>query len=50
MAEEIEGNEELPLLPRILDNMWLLLIVSTLILAVSYVGWGLLDAMNVPQR
>ncbi len=50
MAEEKEGNEEVPFLPRLLDNMWLLLIVSTLILGISYVGWGVLEALNVPTK
>ena len=35
---------------RFMDNMWLLLILSFAILAVSYVGWGLLEAMRVPSR
>lgn len=50
MAEGREGNEDIPRFQRILDNMWLLLALSFLILAISYVGWGVLEALNVPSR
>lgn len=46
MAKE----EEIPAIQRYFDNMWLLLLVSTLILAISYVGWGVWDSFNVPTK
>ncbi len=40
--------EEIPAIQRYMDNMWLLLVVSTLILTISYVVWGVWEAYNVP--
>lgn len=40
--------EEIPTIQRYFDNMWLLLLLSFLILAISYVGWGVWEALNVP--
>jgi predicted negative regulator of RcsB-dependent stress response len=45
-----EDMEEIPAIQRYFDNMWLLLILSTLILAISYVGWGVWEALNVPAK
>lgn len=43
-------KEEIPAIQRYFDNMWLLLLLSVLILAISYVGWGVWDALNVPAK
>ena len=41
-------NEEIPAIQRYFDNMWLLLLLSFLVLAISYVGWGVWEALKVP--
>jgi predicted negative regulator of RcsB-dependent stress response len=43
-----EEPEEIPAMQRYFDNMWLLLVASFLILAISYVGWGVWEALKVP--
>jgi cytochrome c-type biogenesis protein CcmH/NrfG len=49
MEAKGESLEEIPAAQQFLDNMWLLLVVSLLILAVSYVAWGLWEALSVPS-
>ncbi len=50
MEAKEEIREEIPAPQRYLDNMWLLLVASFLILAISYVAWGLIEAFNVPTK
>ncbi len=50
MEAKEEVQEEIPAPQRYMDNMWLLLVLSFLILAVSYAAWGLIEAFNVPTR
>jgi predicted negative regulator of RcsB-dependent stress response len=50
MAVGEERLEEIPAMQRFFDNMWLLLILSLLILTISYVVWGAWEAYNVPVR
>ena len=37
-----------PLLQRLLDNTWLLLVLGVLIPLVSYTLWGMVELKNVP--
>lgn len=43
-------DDEIPAIQRYMDNMWLLLAASVLILAISYVAWGVWEAYTVPVR
>ena len=50
MEAKEEVLEEVPTPQRFIDNMWLLLVASILILAISYVAWGLIEAYSVPAK
>lgn len=45
--EEHEPGEE-PWPQRILDNLWLLLVISLLVPGVIYLGWGLWELAELP--
>lgn len=44
----VDDVEKVPTPQKFLDNMWLLLILSQLILFVSYALWGIWDVLNLP--
>ena len=40
MNEEVQNK---PLLQKLLDNMWLLLLLGVVVYAISYVAWGWME-------
>ena len=44
-------SDETPVHPiqKLMDNPWLLLVLSLLILFISYTGWGWYDLASIPQ-
>jgi len=45
-----EPTDEIPLMQRIYNRIWLLAAAALLFFFVVYVGWGLLDITSVPVR
>ena len=42
-------QEQVPLMQRLFDNMFLLLALGMLIMFVVYTGWGMLEILTMPQ-
>lgn len=42
--------EEVPMMQRLFDRIWLLAAAAIVFFAVVYVGWGLVDIISVPPR
>jgi hypothetical protein len=42
------GEEPIPVIQEIFDNIWLLFLVSATIVLVSYIVWALIDLVNIP--
>lgn len=40
--------EPLPLMQRLFDNIWLLLIVGIVVMFVVYTGWGMWEILTMP--
>lgn len=45
--EKVEKEEPIPQGQAVLDNMWLLFLLSLLISGVLYNAWGVIDIMRV---
>ncbi len=43
-----ERDEPVPVLQELYDNIWLLFLVSSVIILVSYVIWAMIDLVNIP--
>jgi hypothetical protein len=43
-------SEEIPMMQRLYNRIWLLAAAAMLFFAVIYVGWGLMDILTVPVR
>lgn len=43
-----EQSEDVPWPQRVLDNLWLLLVLGILIPALLYLGWGLWELAELP--
>lgn len=41
-------EEPVPLMQRLMDNIWLLLVVGMLVMAVVYTGWGTWEILTMP--
>jgi hypothetical protein len=41
--------EEIPMMQRIYNRIWLLAVAALLFFFLVYVGWGLLDLMTLPS-
>jgi hypothetical protein len=41
-------QDEVPLLQRVYDRIWLLALAALLFWALTYVVWGLMDVFSVP--
>jgi hypothetical protein len=44
----MHNDQKLPLLQRVLDNPWLLLVLGVLIPVLSYTVWGWIEISLVP--
>jgi hypothetical protein len=44
------SSEEIPVMQRLYNRIWLLAAAAMLFFLVVYVGWGLLDILSVPPR
>lgn len=44
-----ESTDAVPWQQQLLDSIWLLAGAAVLFFFVSYVGWGLVDILTVPQ-
>ena len=42
--------EEIPMMQRLYNRIWLLAAAAMLFFLVVYVGWGLMDILSVPAR
>ena len=45
-----QQTEEIPVMQRLYNRVWLLAIAGILFFFVTYLGWGLIDIMSVPAR
>ena len=45
---ESDDDREVPLAQRLLDNLWLLLLISVAVPSVLYLGWGLWELAELP--
>jgi len=43
-------SEEIPVMQRLYNRIWLLAAAAFVFFAVVYVGWGLVDILSVPAR
>ncbi len=47
-SEHDAREEHIPLMQRLYDNIWLLLIVGMTVMLVVYTGWGMWEVMTMP--
>ncbi len=45
-----QQTEEIPVMQRLYNRVWLLAIAGILFFFVTYLGWGLIDILSVPAR
>jgi len=43
-------SDDIPVMQRLYNRIWLLAAAALLFFAVVYVGWGLMDILSVPAR
>jgi hypothetical protein len=43
-------SDEIPMMQRLYNRIWLLAAAAMLFFLVVYVGWGLMDILSVPVR
>lgn len=43
-----EAPEPIPLMQRLFDNVWLLLVVGLVVMFVVYTGWGMWEILTMP--
>ena len=43
-----QEEEPVPLMQRLMNNIWLLLVVGMLIMLVVYTGWGTWEMLTLP--
>jgi len=44
------SSEEIPMMQRLYNRIFLLAIAACLFFALVYVGWGVVDIISVPAR
>ena len=44
-----DPSEPIPLMQRLFDNIWLLLIAGIVVMFVVYTGWGMWELLTMPQ-
>lgn len=42
-------QEPVPLMQRLFDNIWLLLVAGLVVMFVVYTGWGMWEILTMPQ-
>ncbi|MHB1311116.1 MAG: hypothetical protein ACYC3L_03785 [Gemmatimonadaceae bacterium] len=42
------AEEALPLMQRLFDNVWLLLVLGIVIMFIVYTGWGMYELLSMP--
>ena len=47
-APEHSANEEIPMMQRVLDNPFLLLLLGILVPTVFYIIWGVMEITQIP--
>ena len=47
-APDREGQESIPLMQRVLDNPFLLLVLGITVPAVFYIIWGIIEITQIP--
>lgn len=45
----MEEEEKKHPIQKLMDNLWLLLILGILVPLISYSGWGLLELLGLPE-
>lgn len=45
-----QDTEEIPVMQRLYNRIWLLAIAGILFFFIVYIGWGLMDILTVPAR
>ncbi len=48
-SEPDAHEERIPLMQRLYDNIWLLLVVGMTVMLVVYTGWGIWEVISMPQ-
>jgi len=48
-TESADSTEQVPWQQQLMDSIWLLAGAAVLFFFVSYIGWGLVDLLTVPQ-
>jgi len=46
--DDASATDEVPVMQRLYDRIWLLAAAALLFFAISYVGWGWVDVFSVP--
>lgn len=47
-ADHPAPSEPIPLMQRLFDNIWLLLIMGIVVMFVVYTGWGMWEILTMP--
>jgi hypothetical protein len=47
-TDPLAGEERIPLMQRLFDNIWLLLIAGIVVMFVVYTGWGMWEILTLP--
>ena len=42
------GDDRVPVMQEIYDNIWFLFLISGVMVLVSYIIWGLIDLLSTP--
>lgn len=42
--------DEIPMMQRLYNRIWLLALAAMVFFLITYVGWGLIDVLSVPPR
>ena len=45
-----QQTEEIPMMQRLYNKVWLLALAGILFFFITYLGWGLIDILSVPAR
>lgn len=48
MADQSDGDRDLPVMQRVLDNPFLLLFIGILIPTLTYIVWGVMELISIP--
>ncbi len=46
--ENKDGNENVPVMQRILDNPFLLLFIGVIVPTIFYIVWGIMEIIYIP--